>query len=296
MKTILMNIFASVFEFLDRRWRRQALWILPGPLIIGLITKSMVTGIILLVSAAIIYLVWITLGTRMLTEKRSKSIISNAASGEAKDLEDVSMLKDFKDTEVLLGIYTKSGFVKQQAGNPTDFHGLSAFFRRFSLNTRFQVALVEINGRKFVRKRYTASDYKFFQALQNYLIIKKLCITPKPRYVSLPERCIWTEFIDGPSLHYLCVNDLITQKERSEFAAKLIEFKNSLHRLGLCNLDLHRGNIILRRTDNRAMLVDIDEAKHYSANSLLFRLHCIKDQKRVGRQVNLLTGSSNKTQ
>ena len=296
MKSILLNIFASVFEFLDRRWRRQALWICTGPLIIGLISKSVATGIVLLIPAMMVYLLWVTLGMQILTEKRSKSLLLETLSNKIPDLTDVSMNQDFRDSEIHMGLFTKAGFMRQKAENPYAFRSIPGFFRRFSLDTRFQVALVEIQGEKFVRKQYTSSDYKFFQALRNNLIVRKLGITPKLRYVSVPDRSTWTEFVDGPSLHYLCKNDLIGQVEKTGFAGKLIEFKSLLHQLGLCNLDLHLGNILVRRYDNGAMLIDIDEAKHYLSSSFLYQLYCIKDQKRVDRPVNRLTGSKTKTQ
>ena len=139
----------------------------------------------------------------------------------------------------------------------------------------------EIRGKKLIRKQYTSSDYKFFQALRNDIIVRKLGIAPQLKYISVPDRSTWTEYVDGQSLHHLCTEDLITHTEKSEFAEKLIEYMNLLHQLGLCNLDLHRGNIIVRHHDNKAMLVDIDEAKQYPLNSFIYQLYCIRDQKEL---------------
>jgi hypothetical protein len=291
MNQLFINILAPVFEFLDKRWRRQAVWICTGPLIIGLITRNIILGILLLIPATIIYIIWITLGIRILTEKRSRSLLMDTLLAKS-GLEDTSMIQGFTENEKLLGFFTKAGFQVKQSEDTSVYHGIQAFFRRFSLVTRFQVTLVEINGKKYVRKRYTPYDYKFFQALRNNLILDGLDIVPRLKYTNLHERCTWTEYVDGPSLDYLSLNNLISPTEKSEYSKLLINFKETFHKLMLCNLDLHRGNIIIRTHDNRAMQVDIDEARHYPAGGLLYRMYCIRDHKRVARQVNLLTGNN----
>jgi hypothetical protein len=291
MNQLFIYILASVFEFLDKRWRRQAVWICTAPLIIGLITRNIILGILLLIPATIIYLIWLTLGIRILTDKRSRSLLIDALHAKS-GLEDTSMIQGFMENEKLLGFFTKTGFMAGESVEKIVNHGLRAFFRRLSLVTRFQVALVEIQGKKYVRKRYTPYDYKFFQALRNNLILDGLDIVPRLKYANLHKRCTWTEYVDGLNLDYLSVNNLISPTEKSEYSKLLINFKESFHKLMLCNLDLHRGNIIIRSYDNRAMQVDIDEARHYPAGGLLYRMYCIRDHKRVARQVNLLTGNN----
>jgi hypothetical protein len=288
MNQLFINILASVFDFFDKRWRRQAVWICTGPLIIGLITRNTVFGILLLVPATVIYIIWITQGIRILTERHSRSLLMDALTAKS-GLEDTSMIQGFRENEKLLGFFTKTGFMAGESAEKIVNHGLHAFFRRLSLVTRFQVALVEIHGKKYVRKRYTQYDYKFFQALRNNLILEGFDIVPRLKYLNLHERCTWTEYVDGPSLDYLSVNNLISPTEKSEYSKLLINFKESFHKLMLCNLDLHRGNIIIRGDDGKAMQVDIDEARHYPAGGLLYRMYCIRDHKRVARQVNLLT-------
>ena len=63
---------------------------------------------------------------------------------------------------------------------------------------------------------------------------------------------------------------------------------DALHDLGLCNLDLHRGNIIMRRSDGRPIFIDLDEQRLYPRNNSRFKLRCRIGRKKLNEEFNLM--------
>lgn len=288
MDNRLIHYLARVFAFFNRRWRRQAVWLGTGPLVSLVVTRSLTVSMIIAVLSVIIYLGWTTMGNAALTTVQARKLLKQVQMSQQSDLVDASAQLGFKASEKVLGQFTKNGFVSGNVDDTVEFRGIISCIKRFSLQTRYIVTLVEINGKRYVRKSYTSCDYNFYRGLRNNLMVRNLGISPQLEGVSVPGRTLWIEFVAGPSLHDVSETTVMSQAEQDSLFRQLNEFYDSLHQLGLCNLDIHRGNIILRSSDGQPLLIDMDEARLYSKDNILYKLYCILDRQVLDRELDLL--------
>lgn len=289
----LMTGMAAVAAFLDRKWRRQAVLILPLPLIIFALTEDLILAIKIAAACLVLYIMAISLGSFLLTRHQSLKLLRRAVkSGQPNRL----MSPDLKQTERFLGRFTKQGFVKETTDTLPPFKGWADCFLKLRTETRFHIALVEIRGKKFVRKSYTPCDYKFYRCIRNNMMVEDLGFSPPLHYVSISERTVWIEFVHGVQLHDISEDGCLSTSSLNNIFSQLNFFHDALHELGLCHLDLHRGNVIYKELDNQPVLIDLDESWSFKKRGLLFRLHCINDRKRLDRQFDLLLRTNKRNQ
>ena len=281
----MVKRMAAAVAYLDRKWRRQAALVLPLPFMVLALTLDLIPALAAAGACVLVYFMGITLVSFFFTGHKSRKLFRQAG-GLGKT--PVLMTPDLKRSERFLGRFTKQGLVKGRTGTLPPFKGGIDCFLKFRTDTRFRIALVEIKGEQFVRKSYTPCDYKFYQCIRNNMMVADLGISPPLKFVSIKERTVWIEFVRGTQLHDISEAVCLPASCLEKIFSQLNFFHDTLHGLGLCHLDLHRGNIIYREGDNKPVLIDLDESRLFKKKRLVFRLHCINDRKRLDRQFDLL--------
>lgn len=276
---------AAVVAYLDRKWRRQTVLILPLPLMVLVLTRDFVPVLATAGACVLVYFMGITLGSTLFTGHKSRKLFRQAG-GLGKP--PVLMTPDLKQSELFLGRFTKQGLVKGKTDTLPPFKGGVDCFLKFRTDTRFRIALVEIKGERFVRKSYTLCDYKFYKCIRNNMMVEDLGISPPLKFVSIKERTVWIECVRGTQLHDISETAWLPASRLEKIFSQLNFFHDTLHGLGLCHLDLHRGNVIYREGDGKPVLIDLDESRLFKKKRLMFRLYCINDRKRLDRQFDLL--------
>ena len=282
----LIDIVTPLYRAANRRGTRQAVAfaaVLSGALVL---TNNISISIFILVAAVAVYLVWTTAGRAWYTAAKAKKLLSTT-HGEADPI-DVSTHPQWRKRERFLGHYTHNGFIAGNVDVNKPFKGFASCLNKYSLKRRFRVSLVEIDGQKLVRKSYTPCDDKFYLGLRNNLLVRHLGISPPIRYVSIPDRTVWIEFVEGPSLTTVSNTTSFSEHEQRRLIDTLNHFDDFLHRIGLCDLDLHRGNIIMRVPDNKPVFIDLDEQRYFPGKGFLFKLRCRIDRIRLNEEIHLI--------
>ena len=279
------RLMAAGAAHLDRKWRRQALLIFPLPLMVLLLTRDLISALATAGACIFVYVTGITLGSFFVTAHKSRKLFQQVGNVGQRPM---LMTSELKQAERFLGMFTKQGFVEEKTDTLPPFKRCLDCFFKFRIAVRFRIALVEIKGKWLVRKSYTPCDYKFYQCIRNNIMVKDLGISPPLTYVSIDERTVWIEFVRGFQLHDISETGCLPASGLDRIFAQLNFFYDTLHGIGLCHLDLHRGNVIYRECDGKPILIDLDESRLFSNKGLIFKLHCINDRKRLDRQFDLL--------
>lgn len=276
---------AAAVAYLDRKWRRQAVLVLPLPFMVLALTRDFLLGLAAAGACVGVYVMAITLGSFFFTGHQSRKLLRQTGGLNQPP---VFMPPDLKQSERFLGRFTKQGLVKEKTDTLPPFKGGVDCFLKFRTDTRFRIALVEIKGKRFVRKSYTPCDYKFYQCIRNNMTVADLGISPPLKFVSIKKRTVWIEFVRGAQLHDISETTCLPASGLEKIFSQLNFFHDALHGLGLCHLDLHRGNVIYKEGDGKPVLIDLDESRLFKKKRLMFRLYCINDRKRLDRQFDLL--------
>ncbi len=287
MKQInLIDVVTPLYLAVDRRGVRQAVVfaaVLFGALVV---TGNLTLSVFILMAAVAVYLLWTTVGRALLTAARAKKLLSTA-NGEADPI-DLSTHPEWRKRERFLGYYAHGGFIAGNVDINKPFKGFASCLNKYSLKRRFRASLVEIDGKKLVRKSYTPCDNKFYLGLRNNLMVRHLGISPPIRYVSIPDRAVWTEFVEGPSLTTVSNTTSFSDLKQQWLISTLNGFDHALHQIGLCNLDLHRGNIIMSPPDGKPVFIDLDEQHFFPRKGFLFKLRCRIDRISLNEEINLI--------